>query len=159
MPADAVMMLARIGFIFRIDNGKIVINYKGEHNLDRATITPLIDMIRNNKDEVILFLLIHCPQCGGIIFWGDHNGQQFCMNCDPLDYIFLRGLKSDFNNRYGIQAASNEEKDRVKCVDCRYFQKGEGSPEALGYCVSESWNGHKGQWPLRIHSCKHFDCP
>ena len=45
-----------------------------------------------------------------------------------------------------------------ECTHFRYFgnEKGHNSPQALGKCRAESWDGNKGQWPMFKHLCKNF---
>ena len=62
------------------------------------------------------------------------------------------------NQKTGIKAGS---KGLVRCVTCRHFSyyendKGHNSPQALGRCGGEPWDGNSGQWAMLQHPCKRF---
>jgi hypothetical protein len=49
----------------------------------------------------------------------------------------------------------------VQCAACRgvrYFPNGKGhnSPQALGECRSDPWDGDRGQWAGLFHPCRGF---
>ncbi len=51
--------------------------------------------------------------------------------------------------------------EHVRCGNCRHFSqfpnlKGHNTPQSLGKCLADSWDGNKGQWPMLRHPCKAF---
>lgn len=76
-PGDAVMELTRHGFRFRLDGEAVKLRFEGERPPDPAAVSPLLDLVRQNKDAVRYFLRSFCPQCGGCCFIGN-----LCMACD-----------------------------------------------------------------------------
>jgi hypothetical protein len=57
--------------------------------------------------------------------------------------------------------ASNGKGSLVQCAACRRFRyfpnsKGHNSPQALGECCSDPWDGDKGQWAELFHPCRDF---
>jgi hypothetical protein len=76
-PGDAVMKLTRHGFRFRLDGEAVKVRYEGEQKPDPETVTPLLDLVHQHKDEVRYFLRSYCPRCGGVCFIGS-----LCMVCD-----------------------------------------------------------------------------
>ncbi len=54
-----------------------------------------------------------------------------------------------------------ESKEFVRCGDCKNFSqfpnlKGHNTPQSLGKCLADPWDGNKGQWPMLRHPCKEF---
>ena len=79
-PGEAVMELTRRGFRFRLDGEAVKVRFEGEQTPDRATVSPLLDLVRQTKDAVRYFLRSYCPRCGGV-FFGTFNGVPRCMAC------------------------------------------------------------------------------
>ena len=51
-PGEAVMELTRHGFRFRLDGGAVKVRFEGEQKPDPETVTPLLDLVRQHKDDV-----------------------------------------------------------------------------------------------------------
>jgi hypothetical protein len=79
-PGDAVMELSKIGFRFRLDGEAVKVRFEGKQTLDPEAVSPLLDLVRQHKEEVRFFLKCHCPRCGGVLF-GTINGVSRCMGC------------------------------------------------------------------------------
>ena len=78
----AVLKLAHMGYQFTVNGGSIKARYEGQGDPDRATVTPLLDLVRQNKTVVRFFLKCHCPKCGGRCFCPDYEGRSLCLICD-----------------------------------------------------------------------------
>jgi hypothetical protein len=76
-PGDAVMELTRHGFRFRLDGEAVKVKFQGEQKLDPKKVSPLLDLVRQHKDEVRYFLKAFCPKCGGCCFIDNS-----CLACD-----------------------------------------------------------------------------
>ena len=76
-PGEAVMELTRHGFRFRLDGGAVKVRYEGEQKPDPEIVSPLLDLVRQHKEDVRYFLKSYCPKCGGCCFIGS-----LCMACD-----------------------------------------------------------------------------
>jgi hypothetical protein len=51
--------------------------------------------------------------------------------------------------------------DVIRCARCAHFayfenRSGHNSPQALGKCESEPWDGNTGQWAMFPHHCPSF---
>jgi hypothetical protein len=79
-PTEAVMELSRIGFRFRLDGEAVKVRFEGEQTPDTEAVSPLLDLVRQHKEEVRFFLKCHCPRCGGVLF-GTFNEVSQCMVC------------------------------------------------------------------------------
>lgn len=44
----------------------------------------------------------------------------------------------------------------VHCADCAHYQPSKSSEAGLGFCQAQPWDGHKGQWPRKEHTCGRF---
>jgi len=69
--------------------------------------------------------------------------------------LVSRGKKSSWSN------SESKSGSYVRCGDCKYFTqfpnfKGHNTPQSLGKCLTEPWDGYKGQWPMLRHPCKAF---
>ncbi len=76
------MELAHIGFRFRLDGGMVKVRFEGKQTPDSAEVSPLLDLVRQHKEEVRFFLKCHCPRCGGCCFIPDYEGCPLCLKCD-----------------------------------------------------------------------------
>ncbi len=61
-----------------------------------------------------------------------------------------------------IQNGRQISSDMVQCGNCRHFKYfenkfGHNSPNALGRCMEQSWDGSRGQWAMFRHRCKYFE--
>lgn len=61
----------------------------------------------------------------------------------------------------GDAGSFNDKGSLVQCAECRRFRyfsnsKGHNSPQALGECRSDPWDGNRGQWAQLHHPCKDF---
>jgi len=81
-PENAVMELSKIGFRFRLDGEAVKVRFEGEQTPDPAAVSPLLDLVRQHKDDVRYFLKSFCPRCGGCCFAPDYEGHPLCMACD-----------------------------------------------------------------------------
>lgn len=81
-PETAVMELSRIGFRFRLDGEAVKVRFEGEQTPDPETVSPLLDLVRQHRDDVRYFLKSFCPRCGGCCFAPDYEGRPLCMGCD-----------------------------------------------------------------------------
>jgi hypothetical protein len=81
-PESAVIELSRIGFRFRLDGEAVKMRWEGQEKPDPAAVSPLIDLVRQHKEEVRYFLKSYCPRCGGGCFAPDYEGQGLCLACD-----------------------------------------------------------------------------
>lgn len=85
-PGDAVMKLTRHGFRFRLDGEAVKVRFEGEQTPDPAAVSPLLDLVRQHKEDVRYFLKSYCPRCGGICFI-PLGEQSLCMACDWAQLI------------------------------------------------------------------------
>jgi hypothetical protein len=76
-PGEAVMELSKIGFRFRLDGEAVKVRFEGEQKPDPAAVSPLLNLVRQHKEDVRYFLKCYCPRCGGVCFIGS-----LCMACD-----------------------------------------------------------------------------
>ncbi len=83
-PGEAVMELTRHGFRFRLDGEAVKVKFEGEQKPDPAKVAPLLDLVRQHREDVRLFLQCHCPKCGGCCFIGS-----LCMACDWTQLVEL----------------------------------------------------------------------
>ena len=74
---EVVMELSRIGFRFRLDGEEVKVRYEGEQKPDPEMVSPLLDLVRQHREDVRYFLKSYCPRCGGCCFIGG-----LCMGCD-----------------------------------------------------------------------------
>ena len=81
-PGDAVMELTRHGFRFRLDGEAVKVRYEGEQTTDLEAVQPLLDLVRQHKEDVHFFLRSHCPRCGGVATCPNYEGQPLCLTCD-----------------------------------------------------------------------------
>ncbi len=85
-PGEAVMELTRHGFRFRLEGEAVKVRFEGERPPDPAAVSPLLDLVRQHKEDVRYFLKSYCPRCGGVCFipLGDES---LCMACDWAQLI------------------------------------------------------------------------
>jgi hypothetical protein len=81
-PGDAVMELTRHGFRFRLDGEAVKVKFEGKQKPALELVSPLIDLVRQKKEEVRYFLKSYCPKCGGCCFCPDYQGRLLCLACD-----------------------------------------------------------------------------
>ncbi len=81
-PGEAVMELSRIGFRFRLEGEAVKVRFEGKETPDPAAVSPLLDLLRQRKDDVRYFLKSYCPRCGGSSFCPDYEGRSLCLICD-----------------------------------------------------------------------------
>ena len=88
-PGDAVLELSRIGFRFRLDGEVVKVRFGGEQTPDPEKVSPLLDLVRQHKDDVRYFLKSYCPRCGGCCFAPDYEGRPLCLGCDWDELVKL----------------------------------------------------------------------
>lgn len=92
------MALTREGYHFHLEGGQINYEFTGKGLPDSEMVSSLFEVIKNGKDEAIIFLKIYCPRCGGCFFWGDKLGELHCYGCEPpgSENASNQKIKSDF---------------------------------------------------------------
>ena len=88
-PGDAVMELSRIGFRFRLDGEAVKVRFEGDQTPDPETVSPLLDLVRQHREDVRHFLKCYCPRCGGVATCPDYEGAHLCMACDWQQLVDL----------------------------------------------------------------------
>ncbi len=65
-PGEAVMELSRIGFRFRLEGEVVKVRFEGKQAPDPMAVSPLLDVVRQHKEEVRAFLSRPqtCADCG-----------------------------------------------------------------------------------------------
>jgi hypothetical protein len=91
-PGEAILRLSKLGYHVMLAGEKIKVKFQGEIKPDPAQVTPLLEAIREDRQEAILFLRSYCPRCGGCFFWSSLGGNQKCMNCEPPDWQLFEKL-------------------------------------------------------------------
>jgi len=76
------MKLSDMGYKFELVEEKVRYRYEGPGDPDPAKVRPLLDLVRQHKDDVRFFLQCHCPKCGGCCFAPDYEGQPLGLACD-----------------------------------------------------------------------------
>jgi hypothetical protein len=79
---EAVRKLAHMGYRFTVSGDTIKANYKGQGDPDPVAASPLIDLVRQHKEDVHFFLKCFCPRCGGVVFCPDPEEKSRCLACD-----------------------------------------------------------------------------
>jgi hypothetical protein len=93
-PGDAVMELSRHGFRFRLEGEAVKVRFEGEQSPDPEKVSPLLELLRQHREDVRNFLMCYCPMCGGCCF-GTFNGVSVCMDCYYTDLAKVNpGLKT-----------------------------------------------------------------
>ncbi len=81
-PGDAVMRLTRIGFRLRLDGEAVKIRWDGGNaKPDFSLVRPLLEVIKQHKQEVREFLRCYCPTCGGVVFGTFADEEKRCLAC------------------------------------------------------------------------------
>jgi len=83
------MELSRIGFRFRLDGEAVKVRFEGKQAPDPATVAPLLNLVRQHKEDVRYFLKSFCPRCGGVCFIPDLEKKVLCMACDWGELVEL----------------------------------------------------------------------
>jgi hypothetical protein len=139
----ALIKLTRLGFRFEVAGGKLAWKHESSRKPDPATVRPLLDIVRTNKEAALFFLKIHCPRCGGIVFVGDE-----CFLCDWLP----RARKE------AAQAQAPQRK-ALTCGGCAHFIPGRLNPaEGFGRCALSHLSKRPGAFPGKA-ACRHFEAP
>lgn len=82
MIPEAVMKLTALGYRFEAAESRLRWRYDGPGPLDPGQVRPLLQLVKEHKEEVLFFLRCCCPRCGGIVFMPDLEGQDLCAACD-----------------------------------------------------------------------------
>jgi len=78
---QVVMKLSRMGYRFELQGEKVRYEWQGNEDPDPSAVSPLLDLVRQHKDDVRYFLKSYCPRCGGCCFIPVGN-ESLCMACD-----------------------------------------------------------------------------
>jgi hypothetical protein len=86
---QAITELVRIGYEVDIEGEKITMRYRGSGLPNPAQVLPILDLVRQHKEDVQFFLRCYCPKCGGAAF-GIFAGVSRCMACywDELTRLY-----------------------------------------------------------------------
>lgn len=76
------MQLRRLGFKFEVAGGKVRYRHDGLERPDPGQARLLLDVVKENKEEVRYFLKSHCSRCGGVATCPDYEGRPLCLECD-----------------------------------------------------------------------------
>jgi hypothetical protein len=79
---EAVKKLSSLGYRFDLAGDRLRYRYEGQGDPDRGMVLPLLEVVRQNKEDVRYFLKSYCPRCGGCCFAPDYEGRPLCMECD-----------------------------------------------------------------------------
>jgi len=79
---EAARKLAHLGYRFRLAGQAIKATYHGPGKPDPHTVRPLIETMREHKQEALYFLKSYCPWCGGVATCPDYEGHPLCLACD-----------------------------------------------------------------------------
>lgn len=79
---EATRRLAHLGYRFTVNGETIKARYEGPGDPDPGQVRPLLDLVRQHKEDVRFFLKCHCSRCGGCCFIPDYEGQPLCLACD-----------------------------------------------------------------------------
>jgi hypothetical protein len=82
----ALRKLAHMGYRFMVNGEIIKAKYNGAGKILPAQVRPLIKVVKEHKDEVLTYLRVYCPKCGGISSYLDYTGKPICISCD-WDYL------------------------------------------------------------------------
>jgi hypothetical protein len=78
----AVQRLTAMGYRFQVEGDALRYEWQGIGKPDPSQVRPLLDLVRQHKDDVRFFLKCHCPRCGGCCFVPDYEGRGLCLACD-----------------------------------------------------------------------------
>lgn len=81
-PGDAIVQLGRLGFHFEVAGENIRWRHEGPDRPDPQQVRPLIEVVKQHKEEVRYFLKCYCPRCGGVATCPDYEGRSLCLACD-----------------------------------------------------------------------------
>ena len=76
------MKLTGTGYKFELAENKVRYHYEGPGDPDPAKVLPLLDLVRQHKEDVRYFLKSCCPRCGGVASCPDYEGRPLCLVCD-----------------------------------------------------------------------------
>jgi len=86
---EATRKLAHMGYQFMVDGKTIKAKYEGPGDPDPAQVRPLLELVRQHKEDVRHFLRYFCPRCGGCCFVPDYEGRGLCLACDWATLVTL----------------------------------------------------------------------
>lgn len=81
-PGEAIIKLTGLGYKFELLGDKVRYRYEGPGDPEPARVRPLLDLVRQHKEDVRFFLKCHCPRCGGVAFCPDLEEKSRCLACD-----------------------------------------------------------------------------
>jgi|GEM_PF-1790742 ribosomal protein S27AE len=79
---EAVRKLANMGYRFTVNGESIKGKYFGPDKPDPAVVSPLLQVARQHRGDVLAFLSCFCPRCGGVASCPDYEGRPVCLACD-----------------------------------------------------------------------------
>jgi len=139
-PGQAVMVLTRQGFRFRLDGDGVKVKFEGQDKPNPDRVASLLDLVRQHKDEVRQFLRCYCPNCGGVVFVGDE-----CFLCDWLPQVRQQTMEPEKGEKMNI------------CGECGHFLPSRlNPPQGFGRCALERLSKRPGAYPGRT-ACLHFE--
>lgn len=80
----AVQELTRIGYRFTVKGDTILAHYEAFGNPDPDLVRVLLDLVKQNKNEVITFVKSYCPKSGEVCF-GPLDNDEGCLVCHWAD--------------------------------------------------------------------------
>ena len=81
-PGEAVMKLTALGYRFEAAGERLRWRFEGQGQPDPGKVRPLLQLVKECRDEVLFFLRCYCPKCGGMMFIPDPEGRDLCASCD-----------------------------------------------------------------------------
>ena len=79
---EAARRLSHLGYRFTVNGDTIRARYEGPGDPNPAQVKPLLDLVRQHKEDVRFFLKCYCPRCGGVATCPDFEGRPLCLSCD-----------------------------------------------------------------------------
>lgn len=81
----AVQELTRIGYRLTVEGDTILAYYEAFGNPDPAQVQLLLDLVKQNKNDVLTFLKCYCPKSGEVCFGTFDEGEDGCLVCHWAD--------------------------------------------------------------------------
>lgn len=81
-PGEAVMKLTALGYRFEVTGERLRWRFEGQGQPDPGQVQPLLQLVKERRDEVLFFLRCYCQRCGGTMFIPDLEGHDLCAAYD-----------------------------------------------------------------------------